>query len=287
MFIYSQAANESDTVSRKVKHVIAQGKTQFQEYLFFESEMHGTCVALDGDIQSCASDEGIYHEALVHPAMLAHPNPKTVLIMGGGEGATAREILRHSCVERVIMVDIDQEFVELCKQHISEWGVTAFADPRLEVHYQDIYAYLKTCRHSFDVVIGDLIDIHDWNSPAAALYGQEFYQLLQKHMSDDAIMATQAGPLVPGHLEGHNHIRDTLKRCFSHVASYGHIVPSFYHLWGYAIASNHELTDEVIDIFKQYHARAEQRKLTLEATGIPSLSSAFGLPYSLTDELNQ
>lgn len=286
MFIYSQAANPADSVNRQVEKILAQGKTKFQEYLFFESEMHGTCVVLDGDIQSCASDEAIYHEALVHPAMLAHPNPKTVLIMGGGEGATAREVLRHTCVERVIMVDIDQEFVELCKQYIPDWGKTAFADPRLEVHYQDIYAYLKSCRHTFDVVIGDLIDIQDWDSPAAALYGQEFYTLLQGHMSENAVIATQAGPLVPGHMAGHNHIRNTLNSCFAHVASYGHIVPSFYHLWGYAIASNHQLANDMMDIFKQFYRRAEERGLALEATGIPSLAAAFGLAHSLTDELS-
>lgn len=285
MFIYSQAANDADTVTRQIIKILAQGKTQFQEYIFFESAMHGTCVALDGDIQSCASDEAIYHEALVHPAMLAHPQPKTVLIMGGGEGATAREVLRHSCVDRVIMVDIDQEFVELCKQYIPSWGEAAFADARLEVHYQDIYEYLKNCPHQFDVVIGDLIDVHDWDSPVAALYGKEFYTLLQQHMSDDAIIATQAGPLVPKHLDGHNHIRQTLHSCFQHVASYGHIVPSFYHLWGYCIASNQALTKEIISTHETFHQHANARSLNLAATGVSSLAGAFTLPHSITDGL--
>ncbi len=286
MFTYTQAANHADTVNRQVTKVLAQGKTKFQEYLFFKSAMHGVCIALDGDIQSCASDEAIYHEALVHPAMLTHPNPKTVLIMGGGEGATAREVLRHNCVERVIMVDIDREFVELCKRHIPSWGEEAFADARLDVHYQDIYQYLKTCRHIFDVVIGDLIDIQDWQSPAAALYGKEFYQLLQNHMADDAVIATQAGPLVSGHLEGHNHIRKTLQSCFEHVASYGHVVPSFYHLWGYVIASKHAFANETSSIHNQYINRAEERGLTFHVTGAPALSSAFSLPFCLTDQLN-
>jgi len=286
MFIYSQAANDSDTVSRKVSKVLAQGKTKFQEYLFFDSTIHGTCIALDGDIQSCASDEALYHEALVHPAMLAHPNPKTVLIMGGGEGATAREVLRHTSVEHVIMVDIDREFVELCKQHIPSWGARAFSDPRLDLRFQDIDLYLETCRHTFDVVIGDLIDIQDWNSPAATLYSQGFYQRLQKHMSDNAILATQAGPLVAGQLDGHNHIRTTLLSSFEHVASYGHVIPSFYHLWGYTIASKNAFANEAPDIYKQYVHRAKERNLDLHATGIPALSSAFALPYSITNQLN-
>ena len=162
MIHYKQKANISDSVEREIGEIIVKGKTPFQEYLFFQSKMHGVCISLDGDIQSCESDEGIYHESLVHPAMLAHPNPQTVLIMGGGEGATAREVLRHKSVKKVVMVDIDEEFVELCKEHIPSWGADAFADERLELLYMDINVYLKECKEKFDIVIGDLIDVDDY-----------------------------------------------------------------------------------------------------------------------------
>jgi len=276
MINYRQKANISDSVEREIDEIIVKGKTTFQEYLFFNSKMHGVCISLDGDIQSCESDEGIYHEALVHPAMLAHPNPKTVLIMGGGEGATAREVLRHKSVEKVVMVDIDEEFVELCKEHIPLWGAEAFADERLELLYMDINVYLKECKEKFDIVIGDLIDVDDWDSPAAFLYGEDLYRTIKPLLNKGAIIATQGGALDTKESTNHIHIRETMKRVFGDVRSYGMIVPSFYHLWGYVIASD-DLTYIDADIKEQFLARGVE----LDATGADVLANAFTLPKQI------
>lgn len=276
MINYKQEANISDSVERRVENIIVKGKTAFQEYLFFDSKMHGVCISLDGDIQSCESDEGIYHEALVHPAMLAHKNPKTVLIMGGGEGATAREVLRHQSVEKVVMVDIDEEFVELCKKHIPTWGADAFNDARLELLYMDINVYLKECSEKFDIVIGDLIDVDDWDSPAAFLYGEDLYRTLKPLLNEGAIIATQGGALDTKESTNHIHIRETMKKVFGDVRSYGMIVPSFYHLWGYVIASE-DLSVIDGDIKEQFNARG----LALEAIGVDALSCAFSLPKQI------
>jgi len=278
MINYRQAANVSDSVEREVQNIIAKGKTPFQEYLFFESKMHGVCISLDGDIQSCESDEGIYHEALVHPALLAHPNPKTVLIMGGGEGATAREVLRHSSIEKVVMVDIDEEFVELCKEHIPAWGASAFNDPRLEVLYMDINEYLASCTQMFDIVIGDLIDVDDWDSPAAFLYGEGLYKTIKPLLNPNAIIATQGGALDTQESTNHKHIREMMGRVFGDVRSYGVIVPSFYHLWGYVIASD-DLSIVDKNLNEKFHSSAKE--LTLDSLGVESLVAAFTLPKQI------
>jgi len=285
MLKYTQSANVSDHLSRKIEQILAQGKTEFQEFLFFSSKMHGICIALDGDIQSCESDEAIYHETLVHPAMLLHQNPKRVLIMGGGEGATAREVLRHPDVEQVVMVDIDREFVELCQQLIPNWSQDAFSDPRLEVIHCDIKAYLETQDQHFDVVIGDLVDIHDWDSPVAALYGKTFYSLLKKHMAEGSLLATQGGPLVPNDMEGHNQIRQTLQDCFKQVASYGVVVPSFYHLWGFIVASETALQIDVSHLITHFSEKIKKMKLNIEATGTETLATAFILPNSISSQI--
>jgi len=275
MLNYRQNANISDSVERRIEKILAQGKTPFQEYLFFESKMHGVCISLDGDIQSCESDEKIYHEALVHPAILAHKNPKSVLIMGGGEGATAREVLAHKSVAKVVMVDIDEEFVELCKKHIPSWGESAFNDSRLEVLYMDINEYLASCKEKFDIVIGDLIDVDDWDSPAAFLYGEGLYRTLKPLLNPNAIIATQGGALDTQESHNHKHIRETLGRVFADVRSYGVIVPSFYHLWGYVIASDDlSIIDE--NLKSKFEASAED--LQLKGLGVDSLVSAFTLP---------
>jgi len=278
MINYRQNANISDSVERRIENIIAKGKTPFQEYLFFESKMHGVCISLDGDIQSCESDEHMYHEALVHPAMLAHSNPKTVLIMGGGEGATAREVLAHKSVEKVVMVDIDEEFVELCKTHISSWGESAFSDKRLEVLYMDINEYLATCSEKFDIVIGDLIDVDDWDSPAAFLYGEGLYKTIKPLLNPNAIIATQGGALDTQESTNHKHIREMMGRVFGDVRSYGVIVPSFYHLWGYVIASD-DLS--VIDTNLREKFTQSAENLELVGLGVDALVSAFTLPLQI------
>lgn len=278
MINYRQMANDSDSVEREVENIIVKGKTPFQEYLFFESKMHGTCISLDGDIQSCESDEHMYHEALVHPAMLAHPNPQSVLIMGGGEGATAREVLAHKSVTKVVMVDIDEEFVALCKEHIPSWGESAFSDPRLEVLYMDINEYLASCTQKFDIVIGDLIDVDDWDSPAAFLYGEGLYKTLKPLLKPNAIIATQGGALDTQESTNHKHIREMMGRVFGDVRSYGVIVPSFYHLWGYVIASD-DLSIIDTSLSEQFRKNAEG--LELVGLGVDSLVTAFTLPKQI------
>jgi len=278
MLNYRQNANVSDSVERRIEKIIVQGKTPYQEYLFFESKMHGVCISLDGDIQSCESDEHMYHEALVHPAMLAHPNPKRVLIMGGGEGATAREVLAHKSVEKVVMVDIDEMFVALCKEHIPSWGAEAFADERLELLYMDINEYLANSQEKFDVVIGDLIDVDDWDSPAAFLYGEGLYKTLKPLLNPNAIVATQGGALDTQESQNHKHIREMMGRVFKDVRSYGVIVPSFYHLWGYVIASDDlSIVDE--DLHEKFIESAVD--LNLVGLGVESLVSAFVLPTQI------
>ncbi len=101
-------------VMLRVQEVLYSGKTEYQNVEVLESAVFGRSLVLDGKTQSTERDEHIYHEALVHPSMLMHPQPRTVFIGGGGEGGTLREVLSHHTVERVVMVDLDREVVDLC-----------------------------------------------------------------------------------------------------------------------------------------------------------------------------
>ena len=280
MSSYEQKANISDSVKRRVKRVIAEGKTPYQEYLFFESQMHGVCLSLDGDIQSCESDEAMYHEALVHPALLAHQNPQTVLIMGGGEGATAREVLAHKGVQKVVMVDIDEAFVSLCKIHINSWGATAFSDPRLEVLYMDIREYISSCREKFDLVIGDLIDVDDWDSPSAFLYEEALYSSLKPLLNAGAIVVTQGGALTTKESKNHKHIAKALRKVFSDVRSYALVIPSFYHLWGFILAS-----DDLSLLDGDIESLFSSKEIEFKAVGTQSLAAAFSLPLSIKESI--
>lgn len=276
MFGFSQLTEESDRIEHRVERVLAAGRTRYQAYEFFRSPAHGACVALDGDIQSCEADEALYHEALVHPAMLLHPRPRRVLIMGGGEGATAREVFRHRDVTEVVMVDIDEDFIALCRQHLSGWDGGAFEDPRLSVECRDINEYLGRSRTPFDVVIGDLVDCHDWASPAAALYGRDLYARLRRSMSADGVVATQAGGLTINRVEGHRRVRRVLRSQFEGTASYATVVPSFHHLWSFVIASTGPVDTSGLPALMGQ--RALERGLGLPALGTSGLAAAFMLP---------
>ncbi len=272
MIKYTQYANKSDSVTREIESIIAKGKTPFQEYLFFNSKTNGVCIAIDGDIQSTQIDEKIYHEALTHPALALHENPKNVLIMGGGEGATAREILKHKSIEKVVMVDIDEEFVQVCKKYAPTWSDGCFEDERLEVLYMDIKEYLDKTDVGFDVVIGDLVDVDDWDDFLASLYAEDFYTKLKKVLNPGAIVATQAGALNTLDNQGHKHIRANLRSVFENVQTYGVVVPSFYSLWGYVLASDETITPD------KMHERLKEAKVVLDGIGNENLSSLFNLP---------
>lgn len=285
MLHYSQKANAADAVTREIEEIVAQGQTAFQSYMFLRSSVNGVCIVLDGDIQSCAADEALYHEALVHPALLLHPAPRRVLIMGGGEGATSREVLRHKGVEQVVMVDIDREFVELCNSHIPDWSGGAYDDPRHEARFEDINKYLAETDEHFDVVIGDLVDFQGEDSPAAAFYSPEFYARLKARLKEGGLIATQAGPLTPATIAHHNGVRTGLRGAFGAVQSCGVIVPSFYSLWGFVVAgqelagrSSHEIRETIL-------SNGKDRGVDPPATGLEALANAFCLPKLLAAKL--
>lgn len=124
-----------------------------------------TCY-MDNSIQSCIRDEAKYHEALVHPAMSCVASPKRVCIIGGGEGATAREVLKFSEVEHVDMIEWDEEVVELFKTKYPQWSQGAWDDPRLHIYYEDVFVKMtEPIPEKYDVVIIDLFDPTQENLP--------------------------------------------------------------------------------------------------------------------------
>jgi len=281
MLYYSQRANDADSVVREIVEVVAQGTTKYQSYLFFKSAASGVCIALDGDVQSTEIDEPIYHEALVHPALLLHPNPRKVLIMGGGEGSTSREVLRHKNVEKVVMVDIDEEFVELCKTHIPSWADGCFDDPRHHVRYEDIRQYVLEADDKFDVVIGDLVDVSASESVAVEFYSLPFYEQLANCLNEGAILSTQGGPLSTSAMPQHNRIRHSLRKAIGSVHSYGQVVPSFYGMWGFIIGGAGLGSMTRKDIEAKILSAKQQHNFDPPAIGIDALARGFFQPASI------
>lgn len=220
-----------------VERVLAEGNTRYQKYIIQDTSVFGRTLVLDDKTQSTALDEFVYHEALVHPAMITHPNPKSVFIAGGGEGSTAREVLSHASIESVIMIDLDQEIVELCMAYLPEHHKGAFQDPRLKVIYQDAYDYLEKSHEKFDVAIIDVPDPLE-GGPAYNLFTLEFYCLLSEHMSPNGLVAVQSGPTGPAFNEQcFSAVSNTMARVFPNISLSEAFIPSFGTTWGFIIGS--------------------------------------------------
>lgn len=220
----------------RVEEVIYSGKTKFQSVQIIQTGSFGKCLVLDGKIQSSEKDEFIYHEALVQPAMITHPDPRKVFIAGGGEGATLREALAHRSVEKAVMVDIDREAVDLCRRYLPSMHQGSFEDNRAELLCLDAREYLANCGQSFDVIILDLTDPLE-GSPSNLLYTQQFYQLARERLAPEGILSTQCGPCGFGNFAAFVAINHTLNSAFPSTFPYQANIPSFGELWGFSIAS--------------------------------------------------
>lgn len=217
--------------------VIAHVRTAHQDVVIQELEHLGRCLIVDGRIQSAEADEFIYHELLVHPAMLAHPAPARVLICGGGEGAPLREVLRHPSVDSVVMVDLDAELVALCREHLGLWHRGAFDDPRVRLVHADARAFVERGGERFDVIIADLTDPTE-SAPSKLLYTEEFYRAAARLLAPGGVFVTQAIGL---HYDAgdrlHAMIHHTVRTVFPDVRSYADYVLSFDFPWAFVGAA--------------------------------------------------
>jgi spermidine synthase len=202
-----------DVQGHRIGRTIVSTRTKYQQVEILENEALGRFLVLDGKLQSAELDEALYHELLVHPAMLSHPAPKQVLIIGGGEGATLREVLR-----------------------LPGWHRGAFDDPRAELCHMDGRQYLEQTDRVFDVVVSDLTDILA-DGLSAALYTEECYRLVARRLAPRGALALQALALrAEPEYRLHAALARTLRAIFSSVWSYAEFIPSFDSLWGFLLA---------------------------------------------------
>ncbi|KXH64219.1 spermidine synthase [Colletotrichum salicis] len=171
----------------KVKKVIPHEKSQYQDVLIFESTDYGMVLVLDNVIQATERDEFSYQEMITHLAMNSHPNPKKVLVIGGGDGGVLREVVKHECVEEAILCDIDEAVIRLSKQYLPNMAV-GFDHPKSKTHVGDGFKFLEEYKNTFDVII---TDSSDPEGPAESLFQKPYFQLLHDALREGGVITTQ------------------------------------------------------------------------------------------------
>ncbi len=270
-----------ETIEYDIVRTLHESRSEYQEIAIHEFVGHGRTLVLDGNIQSSEADEHLYHEALVQPAMLlSRVPPKSALVLGGGEGATLREVLKHSSIERAVMVDLDADVIAACREHLPMFHRGSFLDPRTTLAFGDACEYLARLDGTvkFDVVISDVVDPNE--APAKHLFSREFFELVKAHLAPDGMFAAQIGPAFAEHFEAGARAVADMSLVFRAVLA-GHVfVPVYLSPWGFACAA--DLPPDFTTIERRIRERLVIPPRSFDAADLPTL---LHLPLELRDEI--
>ncbi|MFH1767745.1 MAG: polyamine aminopropyltransferase [Candidatus Omnitrophota bacterium] len=222
---------------------IYKKKTSFQDMQLHSTGRYGKMLILDGVVQTTEKDEFIYHEMMTHPILLLHPEPKNVLIIGGGDGGILREVLKYK-IKKVVLVEIDKEVVNFSKKYLKRICGKAFDDRRLNLVINDGAKFINSTKEKFDVII---IDSSDPIGPAKVLFSKKFYQQIYKILSDNGIMIRQTGStMLQPYILRNNY--KSVKQIFPFVSVQIAAIPTYIGGFFSFIIASKELNPENIDI---------------------------------------
>jgi spermidine synthase len=214
--------------------LVERRRTPFQLLEIYDSPDFGRLFRLDGCNMTSELDEFFYHENLVHAAALAHGDPRAALVIGGGDGGSSEELLKHSTIGRVHMAELDPGVIEVAKAHFAKVHRGAFSDPRLEVTVGDGLAYLAATAARYDLI---LMDLTDPAGPSEALYSAATFALAKRALAAGGALTLHLGSPFshPGRLRA---TLAKLREVFAVVAPYFAYVPLYGSVWGFASASD-------------------------------------------------
>ena len=252
---FTEKHTEHVKFSIQVDRQLYSSQSEFQRIDIFSSKEFGRFLTLDGYMMLTEKDEFIYHEMMVHVPMAVHPKVRSVLVIGGGDGGTARELIRYPAIEQIDVVEIDEEVVSACRQHLPQ-TVCGFDDKRVRLYYEDGLKYVRRCEDAYDLI---LVDSTDPFGPGEGLFTKEFYGNCCKALKADGIMVNQhESPFQ------------------AHIPTY----PSGHWLFGFAS--------------KRYHPLADQDAARWKALGIQTRyyneqlhKGAFALPNYVEEMLEK
>lgn len=231
---FNEFYNENTGLTIGLKKLLFSEQTEYQLVEVHETDTWGNLMTIDGMVMLSQKDEFVYHEMVAHPVMFAHPNPERVLIIGGGDGGTAREVLKHPSVKHLDLVEIDEAVVRASKEYFP--GVGAWDDKRLHVLFEDGIAFVKAADSEYDVVI---IDGSDPVGPAEGLFEKEFFQYCFDALKEDGVLSAQTeSPWVPEYHKSMRQVFDALNDVFTDSDMYLGFIPLYpTGMWTFAFAS--------------------------------------------------
>lgn len=264
-------------ISYQIKEHLFSERSEFQKVDVVDTYGYGKMLLNDGLVMVTERDEFIYHDMIAHIPLFTHPNPKNVLVIGGGDGGTAREVLRHISVESCTMVEIDGLVVEACKAHIPQTS-SCLSDPRINLIIDDGVKFVKETEQKFDVV---LVDSTDPIGPATPLFGPEFYADVYSCLADDGIVVSQGeSPFYETKMQ--KKLLSILSEQFPICSIYNfHNMTYPGGLWSFTFAS------------KKYHPIKDFDPQRVQSSGLQfgyyneeTHSGAFAIPQFMRLELN-
>lgn len=219
-------------IAIKAGKVLFSDKSDFQKVEIFETDSQlGRVLTLDDLMMTTEGDEFHYHEMIAHIPMMHHKCPKSVLVIGGGDGGTVREVLKHKTVERVVLCEIDGMVIDACKKYLPTIAC-GLDDPKVEIRVADAIEYIKDKKNEFDIV---LIDSTDPMGPGEGLFTEEFYTNVKNSLKEGGIVAAQSESPV-ANKEEIKKMYNLLKKVFPVCSTYTSNIPTYpggYWAWAF------------------------------------------------------
>jgi spermidine synthase len=215
-------------------HNVQRQNTPFQTLEMLDTPSFGRVMRLDDHFMTSEGEEFFYHECMAHPAAMAHPDPQQVLVIGGGDGGLAEELLKHNTVQRLVLAELDEAVIEVSKAQLQRVHNGVWDDPRLQLQIGDGMAYVDSTTDRFDLILLDLTDPH---TPAGSLYSPEALERMRRVLNPGGALVLHLGSPV-FHAEQVRALSQTLKATFAQVACYGTYVPLYGAYWGMAVCSD-------------------------------------------------
>lgn len=277
---FTEEHTKNARFSIKVERALFNKVSDFQRIDIFESKEYGRFLTLDGYMMLTEKDEFIYHEMITHIPMCAKKDAKNILVIGGGDGGTARELLRYDTIENIDLVEIDEEVVDACKEYLP-FVAKSLDDERVHIFYEDGLKFVRRYENAYDIII---VDSTDPFGPGEGLFTKEFYGNCYKALKDDGVLVNQhESPFYENDAaacqRAHKRIAASfpISRVYSaHIPSY----PSGHWLFGFASKNIHPVKDADFDYWNSLNIKTKYYNTNLHR-------GAFYLPSYVWDLLEE